>query len=118
MKYIRTKDDIEALYINEFTEYGKEYYKNSKIADTVEELFDDFIWKWNEKEFPYSTARQYRRYGGCGDLKRAIRVEKNYGKSLNYDYEIYGAVWTDKGLIYKAKMKEILPNGEIDWELL
>jgi hypothetical protein len=31
---------------------------------------------------------------------------------------IYGAIWTDKGLIYVAKMKGILPNGEIDWELL
>lgn len=32
--------------------------------------------------------------------------------------EVYGAIWTDKGLIYKARMKGILPNGEIDWELL
>lgn len=73
-------------------------------ADTIDELCDEFDWKWNEKEFPYSKVRQHSRYGGYGDLERAMREEENYGKHLNHDYEIYGAIWTDKGLIYVAKM--------------
>ena len=39
MKYIRTKDGIEPFCIDEFTDYGKEYYKNCQIADTIEELY-------------------------------------------------------------------------------
>lgn len=117
MKYIRTKDGY--IFNQEDTDFESikpEYI--IKQADTIEELCDEFDWKWNKKEFPYSTARQHDRYNGYGDLKRAIRGEENYGKYLNQDYEIYGAIWTDKGLIYVAKMKGVLPNGEIDWELL
>jgi len=82
-----------------------------KQSDTIEELCDEFIWKWNESEFPYSTARQYCRFSGWGDLKRTIREEENYGKNLNQDYVIFGAIWTDKGLIYVAKMNE---KGELE----
>jgi hypothetical protein len=87
---------------------------NSEIisqADTIEELCDEFDWKWNEKEFPYSKVRQHSRYGGYGDLERAMKEEENYGKHLNYDYEIYGAIWTDKGLTYVAKLNS---KGELE----
>ena len=118
-KYIRTKTNIvgaiTALSNEELFDYLKQFdnYKDDliKVADTIEELCDEFVWKWNEKEFPYSTARQHSRYSGYGDLKRAIRQEENYGKYINHDYQIYGAIWTDKGLIYVAKMNE---KGELD----
>lgn len=74
-------------------------------------MCDEFDWRWNEKEFPYSKVRQHSRYGGYGDLERAMKEEENYGKHLNHDYEIYGAIWTDKGLIYVAKMNE---KGEFE----
>lgn len=45
MTYIRMTDHLEELYIDEFTEFGKEYYKNSKIADTIEELCDELVMK-------------------------------------------------------------------------
>lgn len=116
MRYIRTKDGI---FDNQLMDgiiperisaqsFGIEAVK---YADTIEELCDEFCWKWNEKEFPYSTVRQHDRYSGYGDLKRAIREEENYGKYLNQDYEVYGAIWTDKGLIYVAKMNK---KGELE----
>lgn len=119
MRYIRTKNgiyDLEKSLFHQYngirvlTPYCKQYEENPslcKTADTIEELCDEFDWKWNEKEFPYSKVRQHSRYSGYGDLERAMRDEENYyGKYLNHDYEIYGAIWTDKGLIYVAKMNE------------
>ena len=83
MKYIRTKEGIQALYIDEFTEEGKEYYKNCKIADTIEELCDKFV-------------------GICGTAKyKLIR----FPPTIKFD-AVYGAIWTDKGLIYVAKMND------------
>jgi len=139
MKYIRTKDGrILKIFAENVSIWEKDdgisYYGEDtkdfetslflakteifKQADTIWELCDEFDWKWDGKEFPYSTARQHVRYSGYGDLKRAMREEENYGKYLNYDYEIYGGIWIDEGFIYKAKMKCVLPNGEIDWKLL
>ena len=124
MKYIRANDN-KIYNTNELIKCEDKRFpdgwftKNGvpliaiKQADTIEELCDEFDWKWNEKEFPYSKTRQHDRYSVYGDLKRAIREEENYGKYLNQDYEIYGAIWTDKGLIYVAKM-----NDKGDLELL
>ena len=91
MKYIRTKDHLEELYINEFTEYGKEYYKNCKIADTIEELCDEFVFITSKRKFINKM-----------DFKR---IELLFGKEEEL-LETYGAIWTDKGLIYVAKMNE------------
>lgn len=125
MKYIRTKDNR----IIEFT--PKQKYENdkttfdwfvanycggginvSKVADTIEELIDEKV---------------LIQKGGYPTLLETIEFNKNIYLRIN-EYEfatqlpsnpiIYGAIWTDKGLIYVAKMKGILPNGEIDWELL
>ena len=81
-----------------------------KQADTIEELCDELIWIWNKKEYPHSTARQYVRYS-FGDLKREMRDQLNYGKNINLDYIIFGAIWTDKGLIYVAKLNK---KGELE----
>ena len=92
MKYIRTIDGIQALYIDEFTEYGKEYYKNCKIADTIEELCDEFVIWFKELDKP----TQFRDF----------ETTKQYKKA-----KVYGAIWTDKGLIYVAKMND---KGELE----
>lgn len=73
-----------------------------KQADTIEELCDEFV-LLNHKE----TGKPF--------LDKDLEFLKNASK-LGYD--VRGAIWTDNGLIYRAKMKGILPNGEIDWELL
>jgi|LSQX01.2.fsa_nt_gb hypothetical protein len=122
MKYIRTKYGLgEWLTIDKCWHYSssitiddnpRKQLKPIKQADIIEELCDELIWIWNKKEYPYSTARQYVRYS-FGDLKREMRDQLNYGKNINLDYIIFGAIWTDKGLIYVAKM-----NGKGELELI
>lgn len=89
-----------------------------KISDTIEELCDDFLLvNWKEHEKPLLCNYQKE--------KNAIYYIDEHGLNMLYvpnllksKIVIYGAIWTPKGLIYKAKMKGVLPNGEIDWELL
>ena len=123
MKYIRTKEAIFEL-VNEHTHTsdvegleGKEFYEAwqperislnlhkysrsvevlrvIKFANTIEELCDEFVvhtWEDGKKV--------------CNSL---YFVKTIYMKNGNYD-EIYGAIWTDKGLIYVAKMND---KGEL-----
>ena len=90
-----------------------------KQSDTIEELFDEFrgIWinyyesekKDAHEEYHYDKEKNVF-YDDFEELTPKATIEK-------FDI-FYGSLWTDKGLIYKAKMKGVLPNGEIDWELL
>ena len=111
MKYIRTKDgkviDL-TRYDNKTSPVGKafglitlidkkricdlEIFEKDIInqADTIEELCDEFVCEWNV----YPAL--------CLLLKR---VPKDKQKN------IYGAIWTDKGLIYVAKMND---KGELE----
>lgn len=118
---------------------------NSEIinqADTIEELCDEFVIVNNADKKPYRISvktyceRFYSTGYKCLDyaiekfnsLKRFIGTKEKhniyadclYQENPNYKFEgcIKGAIWTDKGLIYVAKMNGILPSGEIDWELL
>ena len=96
MKYIRTKDEIQALYIDDFTEEGKEYYTNCKIADTIEELCDEFV-------IDYKLVERHQFLGKIKLTEMA--------KVLLSGKRVYGAIWTDKGLIYVAKMND---KGELE----
>lgn len=114
MKYIRTKDgriiDTTKYYIENsnlfkngaWREYEEELKNAIKQADNIKELCDEFVFI-------------------CEDFNKpqlVIPMNFDYCKKEFNHTEIYGAIWTNKGLIYKAKMKGVLPNGEIDWELL
>ena len=124
MKYIRTKN--ERIYeIIEETENSFELYSpfekkmgcsctmikrilgnNEKptyrLADTIEELCDEFV-----------AVDNY----GNKSIGNDFEVAKAKYKILNADAvkmlsgEIYGAIWTDKGLIYVAKMNK---EGELE----
>ena len=109
-KYIRTKDGIYDMTTkNEKGEYDvqivdyveEETYGGRtgrlylippksviKQADNVEELCDEFIIKMSKEHYVSKRSllelRDMNNYVGC----------------------IYGAIWTDKGLIYVAKMNE------------
>ena len=97
MKYIRTKDGI---YENKPLEkhLGKRRGKGFEIvfkeqdilkqADTIKELCDEFVMISDGKHKLDIGCHSY------GDKK----------------IQIYGAIWTDKGLIYVAKMNE---KGEL-----
>ena len=107
MKYIRTK---EGIYIQcKLKGYENCYCLPSntnitkkedlvifKQADNLKELCDEFV--FNETLIYDETEMKWLVSQGC---------------------EVYGCIWTSKGLIYVAKMKGVLlPNGEIDWQLL
>ena len=116
MKYIRTKDGriyafaktrnyLQGIigYATDSEEWdfdGGYYLGQDKIlnqADTIEELCDRFVIEYNQ--------RNEQRI-----LKTYIKVERNFLKDkmyeLNHIKNLYGAIWTDKGLIYVAKMSE------------
>ena len=113
MKYIRTKDGriidtteyikiVETQYTFKFVPKGYEYYKPVctnihkdeiiKQADTIEELCDEFVYQIGE----------YHYYND--DLEIAKGLTDDISK-------IYGAIWTNKGLIYVAKLND---KGELE----
>ena len=105
MKYIRTKTKIEeiesALNNKELFDYLKQFdnYKDDliKVADTIEELCDEFVCFGNLDKKQFSIADTFEE-------------AKDFVKFSYYD-NIYGAIWTDKGLIYVAKMND---KGELE----
>lgn len=127
MKYIRTKDkifDTTALdkYISVEPRFiivenqlivldlrNKNAIKNHgevvKQADTIEELCDAFVWQGIVFE---------------GKIKNNCLIEPSYEElETPIDTEmikegIYGAIWTDKGLIFVARMNN---KGELElWD--
>ena len=105
MKYIRTKDGIYEVVEDRkdgmwavVKEHKPDNYnfkmslrKITKIADTIEELCDEFI-------------------GVVGNMHRQLTGTNI--RSWN-DCSIYGAIWTDKGLQFVARM-----NSKGEFELL
>lgn len=127
MKYIRTKDGkIKELNFDyrtgAFTGNGYYRYKATsteqdglvhknyviKQADTIEELCDEFV-IIRRDDNTFALAKYYP-----DDKTFYVKTadeEVSLNECLMYEYEIYGAIWTDKGLIYKAKMNE---KGELE----
>lgn len=130
MKYIRTKDgriiDLDrvvygdkVIHLNEneieggnwsgwywkIDEYGYEIECRDadiiKQADTIEELCDEFVLIEDTREPSKPTLMTVHR-NGLKDYYLKHRVEIKY---------IKGAIWTDKGLIYVAKMND---KGELE----
>ena len=113
MKYIRTKDgkiyDSLALRVDEIVykdEQGKwcrEYRtvdplkKALKIADTIEELCDEFVIRYKDGthdtlNYDYSQRLKY------------MEMEQ-YNMKLRYgDCDLFGAIWCEWGLKYVARM--------------
>ena len=106
--YIRTKDGVyEVSHYNDWATHKRKgatlidgdktsYIKNENIinqSENLEELCDEFVLiERNAKPIIFKTLQ--------GSINNKI-----------YDDEIiYGAIWTDKGLIYVAKMNE---KGEL-----
>ena len=102
--YIRTKDGV---YENKPIEkhLGRKRGKGFEItfrkeaiikeADTIEELCDEFVAVNDDMDLPLLDSLE----NIC-----LLLTSKNHMNDI-----VYGAIWTDKGLIYVAKMK----NGEL-----
>ena len=124
MKYVRTKDG-RIIKIGEQTDVGYEkgtfevHNKAGIVAsyepievlketDTIEELCDEFVdtselkttntgwWLYDEFDSDNKCLIYY-----AEDERRTIPLNEFDDLS-----KIYGAIWTDKGLIYVAKMNE------------
>lgn len=94
MKYIRLKD---GKIVDQYQTVRPQFVV--KRADTIKELCDEFVVAYeNGARIVY------------GDLEWAkIKAKTSLkvgGKSI-----IYGAIWTEKGLIFVAKMNE---KGELE----
>ena len=120
MKYIRTKDGrigrrcgtTEVSIKGIFYSIGK--VDIIKQADTIEELCDELVVKYKKEEKP-RFIHIVELLKTCKDINVVFR---NYVEWLFDNYkdqlEICNlAIWTDKGLIYVAKL-----NDKGEWELL
>lgn len=120
MKYIRTENGIYKVTAtaetNKIYEYGNCYqiYDHNncirkdilikdiiKQADTIEELCDELV-------IAYKDCYEKRTYLYSRTIQEFKENRTNY-KSKFFTY--YGAIWTNKGLIYVAKMNE---KGELE----
>ena len=115
MKYIRTKDgiyDLDKSIWHEFTgrkvkiPYCEEYEKQlalCRTADTIEELCDEFVLEneiKDDEKYSVLTKSQFAFFKKA--IIETIPVTKQ---------KCFGAVWTDKGLIYVAKIND---KGELE----
>ena len=96
---IHVNSEGKILYIsdrhNPLCVYAIPYVKQ---ADTIEELCDWYVSVWSK-----DGHTEYCTYYDLGrDLFQSLTCAK---------FTIYGAIWTDKGLIYVAKMNE---KGEFE----
>lgn len=115
MKYIRTKDGkifateqicVPYNVIEHFIDFNSGgRYEIIKQADTIEELCDELVVHnpSNDGDF-YPKHFVYK-----NKWETLLEPMSDYKKSIGI--EIFGAIWTDKGLIYVAKMNE---EGELE----
>lgn len=121
--YIRTKDGIIAFgekyaYPTRLSN-GKTYFSFKELtedrfevmkeynhweilnqSENLEELCDEFVLNHKNIKLPYL----------CDGMQKR-ELLKDRAKLFNFGFKkVYGAIWTDKGLIYVAKMND---KGEL-----
>ena len=123
MKYIRTKDG-HILEVGKTTDYGfvvmpecnkavhfvdsgNEFVDVVKQANTIEELSDEFVVWYEDYETPITIPLTEK--AKFEKMKEVILA----GMKANINCWLKLAIWTDKGLIYVAKL-----NDKGEWELL
>jgi len=120
MKYIRTKYgklyDLEELnvpfmIVDDYIDFnlgGRG--KIIKQADTIEELCDEFVFEDSDGHYLCNFCEQTDL--DVGSKFDELKYWFNYSKKQQYKIRnCYGAIWTDKSLIYVAKMND---KGELE----
>ena len=103
MKYIRTNmNRIVDIDKTQLMLYGKAI----KVADTIEELCDCFVYTLHKEGIGFQLSFELTKA-----LARNCIREKMLGRVKAKEVRVYGAIWTDKGLIYVAKMNK---KGELE----
>lgn len=113
-KYIRIKTKIEeiktTLSNKELFDYLKQFdnYKDDliKVADTIEELCDEFVDIDNHDYYKIAHTN-----GLTLALSKTRRFMGHYDIRLKEIGQIMGAIWTEWGLKYVAKMNK---KGEME----
>lgn len=116
MKYIRTKTKIKTIETKldnkELFDYLKQFdnYKDDliKVADTIEELCDEFVYVnkvegLSDKTHTIPFDMKNHQFTEPTAEEKMAYIKKHYKDDLE---KIRGAIWTDKGLIYVAKMND------------
>ena len=125
MRYIRTEDGIyeyEKVKTRVFVQdgfYSKEKtlseeeslklfpYKIIAQADIIEELCDEFVAIRKVDGFKFLAEIRKAAHGRTLAIKTDLfTLRKPLIKSIKKDFKVYGAIWTDKGLQFVAKMNE------------
>lgn len=116
-KYIRTKDEIIDIPYGNKDEKGYYTYDSDnflapkkyidkkdiiKVANTIEDLCDRYVLKDIDIIVLNDDKKEYR-FEGTNEWFNITSLELERG--------IYGAIWTNKGLIYVAKMND---KGELE----
>ena len=125
MKYIRTKDKVLKVrkpFADEYTDNTHIHcYEHPMVhkrdiikqADTIEELCDAFV-DTSELKTTNTGGWLYDEFDSKNKcLVYYVEDEKRTIPLTEYDdlSKVYGAIWTDKGLIYVAKMND---KGELE----
>ena len=120
MKYIRTKDghllkehsrqkrlngEYDTWYKGNGASllYNHDHNAIEKEADTIEELCDEFV----KHCLPHSFYLVITKTSYIMSLIK----QKKFATEYEIKNGVYGAIWTDKGLIYVAKMND---KGELE----
>ena len=122
-KYVRTKDgriietgdfiDIDFIDIKEYNKlmtegtickYNSEEVEIIKQANTPEELCDVFV-------LISEPLNYHRGFEKLATAKKHFYLKAQANNILKF--ELKGAIWTDKGLIYVAKMND---QGELEFK--
>ena len=116
--YIRTKDGVyevvdtyEVKYVIGYTEDGFEIsiYKENVISqsENLDELCDEFV---------YQTGGSISKGNPMISINDFLSLKEWYVTGGINQNNIFGAIWTSKGLIYVAKMND---EGELEliWQI-
>lgn len=118
--YIRTKDEVYEVEQSQLEDdeevvncdYGQIHkLEIIRKSENLEELCDEFVMTHYFKETNYTKCEVLKEDKDL--MIKAVRLKKqhNKDKDLKNEFNIYGAIWTDKGLIYVTKMND---KGELE----
>ena len=109
-RYVKVKrtDELLIYDTNDYAEGFGFYTADNRLYYGKRELswLGDIVKNSNNLEDLCNEFIAYKK--DCGHINIAKFQFKTYHK---LDFEIYGAIWTDRGLIYIAKMND---KGELE----
>lgn len=131
MKYIRTKDGIYEVakeQKNNFLVSLKNIEEDCydvpcinkkdilKQANAIPELCDGFWWENEDYSEPIFISNKEFLMDRLNSWKQS---DKELGTDCFSKISVYGSIYIKgKGWAHVAKMKGVLPNGEVNWKLL